>query len=651
MLFPVGLEHTTLTRKPLLTYGLMAGLTAIYLFALFTPTSDLSTMKAACDYRYSHPYLEAGDRFEEIYAALDYWTPTRIFDPPLTRATLEQQRQTLIRLSLEGLEELDSRLERRFGIVPTEPSLFGLITYSFLNTSIFTLFMNLVFIYLTMPFLEDRWGRPFTAGLFVVGGMLSGLLLMATYTSSPRALIGSSGAIAVLVGATTLRFPEQRIRFEPIIPVTMLDVIMVPISVFFPLWYLFFFAFQYYFYVIGDSGYGPDYVPYIINIYGFAIGLAVAVAIRYGKLEQKIHKTPFERLPVEEQLKWKIDDALKMAETEKAWQLMREAARDFPERTAFLEMTWNQAVRMGREKTVRGIGKEVVRRLIDEGAYQQAYYHWHELTSALPGENLTPSAVSDLTQGLLSEGQGQEAAELLRYTFRHTAAHGDPQVLLGLIETATFVDPAVCAMGIAAVRTRDDLSPSMRETLEDLERDNRLIDSEAREREQRHPLEPDRESLLPAGKLNAHQIRITRLKRTRGRPIDLDREGLTIALPENRRSVVPYNRILGISAAAIRPLSGSRYLVLDLFADHPCEERARHALLRIESRGFDPRKLIEAESPAESMRALIGLILKRSGAIAIPDEEALLAIRFPSFPDIAAFEAKTYGLAPEEPGL
>ncbi|MEE4274103.1 MAG: rhomboid family intramembrane serine protease [Thermoanaerobaculales bacterium] len=101
----------------------------------------------------------------------------------------------------------------RFGLVPADDTPLSYVTSMFMHGDWRHLIGNMVFLFLTAPYLEQRWGRPLFVGCFVGVGFLTGVLWVARHPGSDVFALGSSGSIAGLMGAFLICFGAAKIRF------------------------------------------------------------------------------------------------------------------------------------------------------------------------------------------------------------------------------------------------------------------------------------------------------------------------------------------------------------------------------------------------------------------------------------------------------
>jgi membrane associated rhomboid family serine protease len=86
-----------------------------------------------------------------------------------------------------------------------------LFTYQFSHASVTHILGNLYLLYIFGDNLEDRWGRARFVAMYLITGVVAGLV-HAWHTADPGVpLIGASGAIAGLLGAYLVTFPRARV--------------------------------------------------------------------------------------------------------------------------------------------------------------------------------------------------------------------------------------------------------------------------------------------------------------------------------------------------------------------------------------------------------------------------------------------------------
>jgi hypothetical protein len=98
---------------------------------------------------------------------------------------------------------------------------------------------------------------------------------------------------------------------------------------------------------------------------------------------------------------------------------------------------------------------------------------------------------------------------------------------------------------------------------------------------------------------------------------------LTIYVSGRGSSRLAYARITAVSLAGVRGLGPKPVVLLDLLLSSPEPGPEPLALVRLRSDQYDPRKLIASSaSPLDALIALVEELLKRTRAVALPDDSA-----------------------------
>ena len=190
---------------------------------------------------------------------------------------------------------------RSWGFVPGESGVGRILTSMFLHAGILHLAGNMLFFFVTGPFVEDAYGRVLFLFLYLSSGVVSAQVHAAMNPGSIRPMIGASGAIAGIMGAFLVRLGRRRIRFfwVPLPPLPVWSrQISIPAFVFLPAW----FAIQLLLAVVAGADAG---VAFGAHIGGFAWGAFVAIVVAAAGIEQRwIHPA------IEKQIGYRPDEAL-----------------------------------------------------------------------------------------------------------------------------------------------------------------------------------------------------------------------------------------------------------------------------------------------------------------------------------------------------
>ncbi len=184
-------------------------------------------------------------------------------------------------------DELTARWERthldhifsRFGYVPAQPKAAGLLGSLFLHAGFMHLLGNMYLLWLCGCSIEDVWGRPLYAAVYVTGGVGAALAHGAFQPESLAHLIGASGAVAALMGVFLVRCHDTRIRFFYWFLFVLVGTFFAPAWIMLMLWFTreLFYAFVF----AGSSS-----VAFWAHIGGFGFGAAVAGFLKLTRIEE-----------------------------------------------------------------------------------------------------------------------------------------------------------------------------------------------------------------------------------------------------------------------------------------------------------------------------------------------------------------------------
>jgi membrane associated rhomboid family serine protease len=129
----------------------------------------------------------------------------------------------------------------RWAFVPATPDALHLLTYMFVHAGWLHLIGNMLFLYLSGPFVEDAYGRILYSVLYLLSGLVAAGVHAVHNPESLVPTVGASGAIAGIMGAFLVRHARRRIVFlwMPFIFIPILARrVRLPAFVFLPVWFL-----------------------------------------------------------------------------------------------------------------------------------------------------------------------------------------------------------------------------------------------------------------------------------------------------------------------------------------------------------------------------------------------------------------------------
>lgn len=298
MLIPTGVVENEVRRTPWVSIGLLVGLALLFFTGLGggmrgAERRELGEkVEEALEYWVERPWLKEPSSLAEIVgtglasrASAEIGELRKVAEArrmvPIAYVAREQQAE-LDRLFAEAARVVAARRDRGLSFVPAKPTLVSLFAHMFLHGGFWHLFGNLLFLFITAPFLEDVYGRLVFSGLYLVGGVFAAGA-HAIATAQPEVpVLGASGALAAVMGAFLVRLGRSHIRFL-LIPVLFLPMFRfrfaLPAFVVLPLW----FAEQ-----VLSARLAPDApVAWWAHIGGFAFGVVAALGIRISGVEEK----------------------------------------------------------------------------------------------------------------------------------------------------------------------------------------------------------------------------------------------------------------------------------------------------------------------------------------------------------------------------
>ena len=124
---------------------------------------------------------------------------------------------------------------REFALVPYqlfgEGKIWQLVTYMFLHdpSNMGHLFFNMLMLWMFGTAIEHAWGSRGFLFYYVLCGVGGGLAQWAVSIHSPGSVVGASGAIAGLIVAYALMYPERQLLLFLVIPVKVKYFVWLPV--------------------------------------------------------------------------------------------------------------------------------------------------------------------------------------------------------------------------------------------------------------------------------------------------------------------------------------------------------------------------------------------------------------------------------------
>lgn len=670
IIIPIGHEEQKVTRLPWVTIALIVANVAVFLLTNSIAERQSLAIRAQVRdvvlFAREHPYLR-------MPAELARVVPPKQPPADLPVATLAEE-QARFDYLFQALQRMTAgTIIRTYGYIPSHPNLLTLITTMFMHGGWLHLIGNMLFLWLAGGSLEDRWGRLVFPILYLASGVVATLTHAAMDPQSAAPLVGASGAIAGLMGAFLIRLATTRIKFFYWI-YFFRGTFLAPAYVVLPFWLL-----QQVFMVSrGQAG----NVAVWAHIGGFAFGLAVALVVQWTGFEKK-----FLAPAIQKKTSWVAPERLTAAlahldkgKTDQAiaeLQAILKAKADSVEARAALLTAYTQKgdQNAAAKESARLVGTYLRARDV-EGALAAAKEHASAYRE-------TPLFLRDaLTLAAYHEKQGQSAEAADLYGGAIDAWPEDPLapkalVAYGRLMLQVFNAPDRALELLERARAHPKVTPEFQKASEDLLKEIQGTQPPAEPPPPEHTLPPvpEPEPALEAPAVSAAPPeapviempeepivlevadleeapapppppRITRkLAPIPARAVAMDSRGLHLQDQGGKTGLIPWQGITGLSTARIGDAASAAQAVDDLLLDllldtKTTPESTLIRCIRLSSQDLAIPQLQGEASPVRGFQRFVATVLKAAGATPYPSRDECLGARgFPTFPDLATYEA------------
>lgn len=289
LVIPIGQENSTVRRVPWVTMVLIA-LNFLVLVALSMANdgheATNARMREFFRYLATHPYLvpppeitsRLGPEFEkDLEEARTEWRKSG-----RSPGGADEEQAVLDDLGRQAVAALRRQPAQRLGFIPAEPRLANVLTSMFVHGGWMHLLGNMLFLFLSAPFVEDFYGRPLFTALYLLSGAAAVAAHAGRDPHSLIPLIGASGAVAGVMGAFLVRLARARIEFL-VLPIPILWMlrfkVFLPAFVVLPMWFL---EQAWFANTHADEG-----IAFQAHVGGFVFGVLAALLIKATDLEAR----------------------------------------------------------------------------------------------------------------------------------------------------------------------------------------------------------------------------------------------------------------------------------------------------------------------------------------------------------------------------
>ncbi|MCJ7582462.1 MAG: rhomboid family intramembrane serine protease [Candidatus Aminicenantes bacterium] len=478
MIIPVGHESDTVRRLPWITFIILAACIIVHIFISQSIDDHLSEVgtrsQELLHYYFQHPYLKFDpDIQKKMFGDIN----TEGFERQLEayrRITREEsliprieEQVELNRLSEMFREALQDVPYRKWGYIPAEKNIFGLLTYMFIHGGFLHLLGNLIMLYLMGPFIEDVWGRPIFMGFYLVMGVLSAFLYGMNYPELQGPLIGASGAIAGVMGAFFVRYLKTKITFFYFFFPFFRGTFQAPAWLMLPLWFLL----QIFNAKMIDSAnsQGGSGVAYWAHIWGFLLGAVVAYGMKVFKVEEKYIHTKIEaKIDTGDALPKAINEVIKLKRAgkfEEAFSLLSKLAGKHAANPETAERLWDLGTDLGINEENENFFTSLIEKEIRRDQMEQALQHYRQLKDKLLQFRLHPTYKVALMDYLVQRNEVAEANRFAYELLEELNTESSPGLLVKFAFAALKLDPSIAQKAIELCEKHPEITPDQRAQL------------------------------------------------------------------------------------------------------------------------------------------------------------------------------------------
>ncbi len=482
MIIPISHESSTVRRTPFITYLIVVICAAVFVHtqqeqgrARLRIQQTLVDLAAELVER---PWVEIDPRVREVFGVELAELKIR------ARAEAARGGRPLPAIRVPDSirarhqREFDRKQERllaalrthpffRYGFVADHPEASRLVTYAFVHAGWLHLLGNLLLLYLTAPFVEDRYGRGLFTAFYLLSGAAAALFFAFRHPGLETPLVGASGAVAGCMGAFLVRFFTTPIRFFYWVGFLM-GTFRAPAWLMLPLWV----AGEWFMGRAMDQAVpgGAGGVAHWAHVGGFGFGALFALGMRGLRVEERfIHPAIEEKLtvagnPVSEE----AGRAREEGRTAEALELLRDALHHRPWDEDVAAALLDTAAKAGRVPEVVPLLTRFLGEMLRRGRREAAVERFAELSDCDPGIALPPALALRIAPVLRDAGRPGLATETLRRALAAAGSDVPPAVVLRLAEALRDGDAEAALAGVERALSRPDLEAAEREPLEAL---------------------------------------------------------------------------------------------------------------------------------------------------------------------------------------
>ena len=653
-----------LERLPVVSLGIAAVSLLVCLIVQLGFASPLAEgrllIRDAISHVIRYPALEVNPR---LVPAVRYAMPT--FEGNEMFAFLRDREASVEQSQLDALvsrafDRLDSHPYRALGLVPAQRSALAFASYPFVHGGWIHTLLTCLLLLAVGPLLEVAWGRWLFGAACVATALFGALVFRLVHADLDRALVGGGALVSALTAAALVRFWDRDVDVARWLgPVADLELRI-------PAWGLLV-AWAVYQAMIVWAAQG-DLPGGLVNAQGLsaslgaaAAGAGIAVAFARLGLEERFGTNPEALAPRTAGGRFdieKVKRARAKGDLETAFQMLRAETRRSARNRDVVLLFWEIAVDHDQAEAAAPVMLQLIREELRRGALDAAVSQWRRLGERVPGALLEPSVLLKLLP-LIRSKLGDDAVVLALHQAADPSNRGfTPELGAQIAREAVAIEPEVAIKAATRALAAKGIAPELATELSALvarlqpatedeemgelpavpsikfENDDEhdrsdfgAVDDLSADPEAKPPTAAPAASAacaasaasaeMPASSEPAACFPSARI--AHAVPLSLGEEELVVYVSGKGQSRLAYGRITAVSLAAVRGLGPKPVVLLDLLLSGP-------------QPGPEPLALVEA-------------LLKRTRAVALPDDASGRGRPLRMFDSLDAYSAEVLRVA------
>jgi membrane associated rhomboid family serine protease len=346
----------------------------------------------------------------------------------------------------------------RFGLVPAAPDLLSAATHMFLHGGWGHLIGNLLILFLAGAPLENCLGHRLFAGFYLASGLFAAGFYALLSPGSGVPMVGASGAIAALLGASLLRFWSIRVHF--------FHLFWAPLWTILPIWLATQLAMAGFTTPTGVTTAGASWC----QVGGFVFGMGTTLAMQHWNVVEKfLQGVLAARVRVSNEPV--LDTAMELrmqGDAQGAYELLRDAADEHVDDPDIVSAYWELACELRRAEEAVPRMVAVIKRGFARGDLDLAVRCWADITDRAPVSQVDRQMLVRLVPLLVDRDEEQRAVKTLREIVDPQRGPLSTGMAFRVLDMAKGLDPPTALVAARRALEAEDLADAKRERIQAL---------------------------------------------------------------------------------------------------------------------------------------------------------------------------------------